>query len=114
MSDPDETRGFEPPQPYGQPYGESSGWAICALVTGIFGVLVGWCLLGIPCIAAVIVGHKALAETRDNMRSGRGMAIAGLTMGYLGLTPAVILFFWVGIGLLGSAVLPSPDPSTAP
>ncbi|MFG2109828.1 DUF4190 domain-containing protein [Micromonospora chersina] len=55
----------------------TSGMATASLVLGILGVLGGWCMFGLPCVPAVILGHLALRETRDGTRSGHGMAVAG-------------------------------------
>lgn len=51
----------------------TSGMATASLVLGILGVLSGWCLFGLPCVLAVILGHLALGETRDGKRSGHGI-----------------------------------------
>jgi hypothetical protein len=72
----------------------SSTLAVWALITGVVGVLAGWCLLGLPCVAAVILGHLAVNQTKDGRITGRGMAVAGLVLGYVALIPAVILTFW--------------------
>lgn len=85
------------PQPY-QPVViakamPTSGWAIAALIFGIFSVLAGWCTFAIPSVAAVICGHAGLRDTNGGVKSGRGMAIAGLILGY----PLVAL---IGIGLV--------------
>lgn len=82
----------------------TSGLAVTSMILGIIGILGGWCMAGIPCIAAVILGHMALPATRDGTVGGHGMAIAGLVMGYLFVIPAIIFF---GLGFLGS-LLPSP------
>ncbi|MEU4366683.1 DUF4190 domain-containing protein [Micromonospora chersina] len=58
----------------------TSGMATASLVLGILGVLGGWCLFGLPCVLAVILGHLALRETRDGMRSRHGMTVAGLVL----------------------------------
>src|SRR5690349_17652486 len=71
----------------------TSGFAVAALVLGIVGILGGWCTLAIPCVLAVIFGHAALNETKNNVKQGRGMAIAGLVLGYVCLAPAALLFF---------------------
>lgn len=81
----------------------SSTLAVWALVTGVVGVMAGWCLFGLPCIAAVVLGHVALNQTKDDRMTGRGMAVAGLVLGYVALIPAVILTFYVVAGgLLGT------------
>src|SRR3954447_11900067 len=66
----------------------TSGLAVAALVLGIVGILGGWCTLAIPCILAVIFGHAGLNDTKNGAKQGRGMAIAGLVLGYVGLAPA--------------------------
>ncbi len=81
-----------PGQPYGYPpYGyaappqRTSGMAIASLVLGL--VWIYW----IGSILAVIFGHLALSETRRDPRvGGRGLAIAGLVLGYIGLGVLVI------------------------
>lgn len=103
-----------PPQTYTQPViiasPPASGLAVASLVLGIFGILGGWCLCGIPCILAVILGHMATPATRRGDRSGHGMAIAGLTMGYIFVIPAVIgtalLVFGGGLSLLDTPPTP--------
>lgn len=63
----------------------SSGLAVTSLVCGIAGVLLFWLfvpLLG--SIAAIITGHLAIRQIRMTPGlGGRGMAIAGLVMGYV-------------------------------
>ena len=65
------------------PRGSTSGLAVASMVLGIL-----W-LFWIGSILAVIFGHVSLSQTRkDPSIGGRGMAIAGLTLG------------WVGVGIL--------------
>ena len=87
-----------PAQPayYMPPVAPNSGVAIASMVCGI----VSFCLcyfaviLSIP---AVICGHLALSQIKNSPMpmAGRGMAIAGLVLGYIGITITlgVILFF---------------------
>lgn len=110
---------YVPPQQYPSspvPYGyqqpmvvqaarPSSALSVWALVLGLVGFFAGWCLLGVPCLAAVVVGHLAVADTKNDMKSGRGMAVTGLALGYVALAPAVILFFWLFLGA-GAAMIP--------
>jgi hypothetical protein len=67
-----------------------NGLAVASLVTGLF----FWCC-AIPGIAAIVLGHIALEQIEDSggMQRGRGMAIAGIVLG------------WVGIGIVGVLVL---------
>jgi hypothetical protein len=64
--------------------------AVASLVTGLF----FWCC-AIPGIVSIVLGHIALEDIEDSggAKSGRGMAIAGIVLG------------WVGIGLVGVLVL---------
>lgn len=74
------------PQPYGAPAG-TNGLAIASLVTGILGFL--W----ITPLLAIVFGHIALSQIKRTRQGGRGLAIAGLILGYL----------WVA--LLGSVII---------
>jgi hypothetical protein len=66
--------GFSPVLPQ-----RTSGYAIASLVLGI--TWWGW----IGSVLAVIFGHIGLAQIRERGQGGRGMAIAGLVLGYVGL-----------------------------
>jgi hypothetical protein len=76
----------------------SSGLAVASLVLGILGLTSGCCTFGIFSILAVIFGHAGLADTRDGRKSGRGMAQAGLVMGYVVAGPAIALSIFVVFG----------------
>ncbi|MFD0895151.1 DUF4190 domain-containing protein [Luteolibacter ambystomatis] len=79
-----------PQAPYGAvPYVPSSGLAIASMVCGIVSLfLCYFAILG--AIPAVICGHLALTRIKESPipMGGRGMAIAGLVLGYtwIGLT----------------------------
>jgi hypothetical protein len=89
----------------------ASGVATASMIFGILGVLGGWCMLGVPCIIAVICGHAGLSQTKDGARSGRGQAVAGLIMGYVVVMPAIALFFLVVVGtIFGGATSPTATP----
>lgn len=85
---------------YYPPVLPNSGAAIASMVCGIVGICTCY-FAGLIGIAAVICGHIALGQIRDSAvpMGGRGMAIAGLTLGYLGIliTAAFIAFFVIGI-----------------
>ena len=68
----------------------TSGLAVASLVTGLF----FWCWV-VPGIVSIVLGHLALESIEDSggTKSGRGMAIAGIVLG------------WVGIGVVGLLVL---------
>lgn len=80
---------FDAPMP-------TSGLAIASLVCGIAGIVS--CFL--PGIAAVICGHMALKQMADpNARvTGRGMAVAGLVLGYLSILVMAALIALIFIG----------------
>jgi len=82
-------------QPYGQqPYGGyppqptgTSGAAIGSLICGILG-----CIPVITSLLAVILGIVGIKATGNGRQGGRGLAIAGLILGLLGLIG------WVSMG----------------
>lgn len=76
---------------YGTPEGQYHGldpsqsynpWAIASLVLG----------LSMTAILAVVAGHVALVQIRRSGERGRGLAIAGLVLGYLEIVFYVALF----------------------
>ena len=100
--------GYQYGQQYGQqyssPYGQQSYYgaapqpktlSIASLCCGI-AVYLGFGVFLLPQLAAVILGHLALRREP----SGRGFAIAGLVMGYLGLVLTVLAI--VGLTILAS------------
>jgi hypothetical protein len=85
------------PNPGYAPVGPTSGMAIASLVCSLLGIgLVG-----------VILGHLALNEINksNGYTQGRGLAIAGLIIGYLQIAAGVIVivFFIIGIALAANA-----------
>ncbi len=94
------------PQPYQQPgYGPAYGsaatpptntLAIVSLVSSL-----ATFVLGFTAIVGVITGHMALGQIRRTGESGRGMALAGLIIGYVfvGFTVLAIVFFVVAMVL---------------
>lgn len=82
----------------------TSGLAITSLILGILGLTSCTLITGIP---AVICGHMAMGRTdplTGNL-GGRGLAIAGLVMGYICCALiAIFLIYVVGIvGLMAAA-----------
>lgn len=90
---------MQPQQIWVVPQRPTSGTAVASMVLGIVGVLGGWCLIGIPCILAVIFGHLGMNECETQNKSGKGMAITGLVLGYLFVGPTVVCFI---LGVMGS------------
>jgi prepilin-type processing-associated H-X9-DG protein len=85
MSQPPE---YEPGTP--MPKKETPGIAIASLVCGIL----SWVCVGLlAAIPAVITGHMALGRIKRSAGAlgGRGMAIAGLILGYISIVATVVL-----------------------
>ena len=88
------------PPPPAAPLPPTSGMAIASLVLGTVAVAGAWCCcLGFPTGAlAIILGHFALSKIRRSggRLDGRGLAIAGLVMGYLGLVLQILVILgWI-------------------
>lgn len=71
-----------------------NGFAIASMVLGI--VWIYW----IGSILAVVFGHIALRQIQESndTQSGRGMAIAGLVLGYVGIAIVGLIIVFVVIG----------------
>jgi uncharacterized protein YacL len=66
--------------------------AIVSLVSSFFISIVG-----------IITGHIALSQIKKTGEQGRGLAIAGLIIGYIGLVVGIILaIFWFAV--IGAAI----------
>lgn len=90
---------------YGSPYGQPSYYgmaaapknlSIASLCCGI-AVFVGFGVFLLPQVAAVILGHMALRREP----SGRGFAIAGLVMGYIGIALTILVIVVFALLLAG-------------
>jgi hypothetical protein len=77
------------PGPIGPP--RRNGLAIAALCCGIGQILIG-ILAGIP---ALILGIIALNQIKTRGESGRGMAIAGIVLGAIGILGFIIIIIAV-------------------
>ncbi|WP_427173115.1 DUF4190 domain-containing protein [Arthrobacter sp. 92] len=85
---------------YGRLYGappEPKGLSIASLCCGI-AVYLGFGLLIMPQIAAVILGHMALQREP----AGRSLAIAGLVLGYIALVITAIVLALAVIAVLSA------------
>jgi|SRR5580658_796797 hypothetical protein len=78
--------GVDPGVAFGLPP-ETSGKAILSLVSGVLSFVLPFALV------AVILGHWSLSEIRKSAGrlTGRGLAIAGLVLGYLGVAAMLAL-----------------------
>lgn len=95
-------------QPYGHPYGmprptSTNGLAIAGMVLGI--VWFYW----IGSLLAVVFGHVALSQIKRNpYQNGKGMAIAGLVLGYIGLAVLLLIVLLVVVAAAGSDPVGGP------
>lgn len=74
----------------------TNGLAIASMVLGI--LWVWW----IGSVLAVVFGHIALGQIKRTGQGGRGMAIAGLVLGYIGIAFLVLFILAVALGDSGS------------
>lgn len=99
-----------PPVPPPVPYGaapikpKANGMATASMILGILAVTLGLCLWFFPVlpILAVVFGHIAMKQIRLQGTGGRGMAIAGLVMGYIGIAVTVLLIIFMVVGTITS------------
>lgn len=98
--------------PYSGPVAPTDGLSIAALVCGIISLVACyvWALFGIP---AVICGHMSLKKikTAHTPVQGKGMAIAGLICGYLGILIQLVMIVFIVIAFTAAANAPTPSPT---
>ena len=90
-----------PAPTYGYPVQttRANSLAVASLVCGLLEIFVGF-----TAIPAVILGHKALRQIRQTGEPGRGMAKAGLVLGWTAIGIFVVL---IALGVLGALVVTS-------
>jgi hypothetical protein len=83
---------FASPQGGWQPQQQQSNKAIASLVCGVI-----LCLGPFSNLPAIMLGHLALADIKASAgrMTGRGMAIAGLTLGYIGITLSALYIVFI-------------------
>lgn len=95
---PEQQVGYGPPPPgyaYPSPYGYppapqpsgTNGLAIASLVTS----LLGFVFPVLPAVLAIIFGFVSLSQINKSGQGGRGMAIAGIVIGFLWVALYVVL-----------------------
>jgi hypothetical protein len=70
---------------------KTNGLAIASLILGIVGIS----------IVAIILGHISLSQIKKTGEQGRGMALAGTILGYVGF---VITIIWVIVAVVFAAI----------
>lgn len=71
---------------------KTNGLAIAALVTGIVGLS----------IFGIVFGHVALSQIKTRNEGGKGLAITGLVLGYVG-SAGYLFWFLVLMGAAASS-----------
>src|SRR6266851_3718571 len=85
---------FPPPPPAPVVASETSGKAVASLICGIISIF--------PfCVAAIILGHIAVSQIGKSAGrlTGKGVAIAGLVLGYLGLVAIPFILIIAAIAI---------------
>ena len=82
------------PPAFVKPAKRTNGFAIASLVSAVFWM---WWL---GSVAAVVMGHVALRQINRSggTQTGRGVAITGLALGYIGLLVLALVMFGVALG----------------
>jgi len=96
LSGPGDRPSGETPQVSAPVAQTTSGYAIASFVLGLAGC--GCAFVG--SLVAIVLGHVALAEIKksEGRLGGRGLAIAGLVLGYVGLAAWIV--YCIGLTLL--------------
>ncbi|WP_255447673.1 DUF4190 domain-containing protein, partial [Schumannella sp. 10F1B-5-1] len=97
----------QPAQPYGQPQGYAQPGAyayqpVAAAKTNTLAII-SLVLAFVVSLGAVITGHIALNQIKRTGEGGRGLALAGLIIGYVGIAVGVIYFAIVIIAIIAGA-----------
>ncbi|WBU37717.1 DUF4190 domain-containing protein [Homoserinibacter sp. YIM 151385] len=92
------------PTPYGAAQPEPTPYAAGAPVAQKTNVLaiVSLVLAFVVSLGAVICGHIALGQIKRTGEGGRGLALAGLILGYIGIVGGIIAII-ASIALAGAA-----------
>lgn len=99
------TPGAPPVMPYGYggyaPARRTNGLAVASMILSIVGFI--WVLPFVGSIAGAIMGHISLGQIRRTGEAGRGMALAGVIVGWAGLALLVLgVLFFVFIAAVSS------------
>jgi hypothetical protein len=61
-------------------------------------------ILWFPALIGVITGHIAISQIKRTGEGGRGMAVAGLIIGYIGIASALLWgVFWIIFVVIASS-----------
>lgn len=76
---------------------KTNGMAVASMVVSIVGLLMLACYGAgaVPCAVGAVLGHVANRQIRERNESGRGMALAGIIMGWIGVGIGVVVLIAV-------------------
>jgi hypothetical protein len=96
---PGQYPGYQP-QPFGPAAGRTNPLAIAAMVCGIGQFLLGLLIIGniLLAIPALVLGVIGLGQTSTRGERGRGMAIAGIVLGALGIVYFALVLLLIILG----------------
>ncbi len=89
-------RQWRPPRQHLRPQGPTNGLAVASLVLGAL-----W-LWWVGSILALVLGYVAKRQIDQRGESGRGMALAGIILGWIGLAFLVL-------AVIAISILTNPD-----
>lgn len=88
-----------PPDQFAGPNKPQNGLGIASLVLGIVSIVLCCAYAGIWAgIPAVVLGYLSMNKAKQGLATNRGLALAGLITGAIGVALAVILIILVIIG----------------
>jgi Na+-driven multidrug efflux pump len=98
----------EAPIPPAPAESKASGLSIASLICGIASVVCFGILAGIP---AIVTGHLAMGKVKRGEAGGRGLALAGLIMGYISIALTILFILMGGLAaFFGTAEPVGPTP----
>jgi uncharacterized membrane protein len=74
----------------------TNGLAVASLVCALLGVTVLWLIGG---ILALYFGYRARKQIAENGGRGRGLALAGIVIGWVGIVASAALLVFVPLSL---------------
>jgi len=84
---------------YAPPAVGTNGLAIASLVCSLAGPFT----CGLTTIVGVVLGHVSLSQIKRSQQQGRGMAVAGVVIGYVSIVAGLLFILLAIIGANGSS-----------
>lgn len=85
--------GYAAPPAAAYPVRKTNVLAVLSMISSILGFVMILPVIG--SIAGVIMGHISLSQLKSSTDQGRGMALAGLIVGYVGIAFGVLVVIFV-------------------